>query len=42
MGKGHIDGHGSFSGLALDTTDRDDILARGDELFGNEVNVKAL
>jgi hypothetical protein len=39
--EGHIDGHGSFSGLSLDTTDRDDMLARGDEFFGDEANVKS-
>jgi hypothetical protein len=39
--EGHIDGHACLSGLALDTTDRDDILARGDELFGDEANVKS-
>ena len=27
MSKGHINGHGSFSCLSLDTTERDDFLA---------------
>jgi hypothetical protein len=40
MGEGDIDGHGRFSGLASDTADRDDMLARGDILFGDEANVK--
>jgi hypothetical protein len=35
----HIDRHASFSGRSFDTTDRDDLLAGGDELFGNEANV---
>jgi hypothetical protein len=39
--EGHIDGHGSFSSLSFDTTDRDDILARSDELFSDEANVKS-
>ncbi len=42
MGEGHIDGHGCLSGLSLDTTDRDDFLARGNELFGDEANVEKL
>src|SRR5713226_6089083 len=41
VGERHIDGHGGFSGLSLDTTDRDDMFARGDELFGDEANVKS-
>ena len=40
VGEGHIDGHGCLSGLSLDTTDRDDFLARGNETFGDEANVK--
>jgi hypothetical protein len=39
--EGHIDGYGSFSGLSFDTTDRDDMLARSDELFSDEANVKS-
>src|SRR4030095_3865831 len=41
MGEGHIDGHGCFSSFSLDTTERDDFVARGNELFGDEVNVKS-
>jgi hypothetical protein len=41
VGEGHVDGHGCFSGPALDTAERDDFLARGDELFGDEANVKS-
>ena len=41
MGEGHIDGHGCFSSFSFDTTERDDFLARGNELFGDEVNVKS-
>lgn len=41
MGEGHIDGHGSFSGLSFDTTDYDDMLACSDELFSDEANVKS-
>ena len=39
--EGHIDRHGGLSGLSFDTTDRDDMLTRSDELFGEEANVKA-
>jgi hypothetical protein len=39
MSERHIDRHASFSGRSFDTTDRDDLLAGGDELFGNEANV---
>jgi hypothetical protein len=39
--EGHIDRYGSFSGLSFDTTDRDDMLARSDELFSDEANVKS-
>jgi hypothetical protein len=41
VGEGHIDGHGCFAGLSLDATERDDFVARGNELFGDEVNVKS-
>src|SRR5262245_29223318 len=41
MNEGHIHGDGIFSGLSCNTTDRDDMLASGDELFGNEANVKS-
>jgi hypothetical protein len=37
----HIHGHGCFSGLSLDATERDDSLARSDELVCDEVNVKS-
>src|SRR6266576_5420966 len=40
VGEGHIDGYGCFSGLSFDATKRDDILARGDELLGDEMNVQ--
>src|SRR5439155_10554431 len=39
--EGHIDGHGSLSSRSFDTTDRDDMFTRGDELFGDETNVKS-
>jgi hypothetical protein len=41
MDEGHIDGYAGFSGLSDDTTNRDDMLARSDELFGHEANVKS-
>jgi hypothetical protein len=41
MGERHIDGHGSFSSLSLDTTERDHFLARGNELFSDEANVES-
>ena len=41
VGERQIDGHACFSGLSLDTTERDDILTRGNELFGDKMNVKA-
>jgi hypothetical protein len=40
VGEGHIDGHASFSSFSFDTTQRDDFVARGNELVGNEVNVE--
>jgi hypothetical protein len=41
VNEGYIDGYGSFSSLSFDSTDRDDMLARSDELFSDEANVKS-
>src|SRR5688572_5026502 len=37
----HVDRHPRRSRLSFDTTQRDDCLARCDELFGDEVNVES-
>src|SRR4029453_225279 len=38
--EGNVHGHPCCSGLNLDTGDRDDILAPGDEFLGDEAKVK--
>jgi hypothetical protein len=38
--EGDIDRDATSSRRSYDTTDRDDVLAPGDELFGDETNVK--
>jgi hypothetical protein len=40
MNERDIDGHGGLSGSPYNTTDRDNMFARADELFGDEANVK--
>jgi hypothetical protein len=37
--EGDIDRDATSSRRSYDTTDRDDVLAPGDELFGDETNV---
>jgi len=39
--EGYIDRDAPSSRRSYDTTDPDDVLARGDELFGDEMNVKS-
>jgi hypothetical protein len=39
--EGYIDRDATSSRRSFDTTDRDDVLAPGDELFGDEMNVKS-
>ena len=39
--EGYIDRDATSSRRSYDTTDRDDVLAPGDELFGDEMNVKS-
>jgi hypothetical protein len=41
VGEGNVDRHGCFASLSLDTTECHDILARGNELFSDEVNVQS-
>jgi hypothetical protein len=41
MREGHIDRDARFSSFSLDATERDDFLACGNELFGDEANVKS-
>jgi hypothetical protein len=42
MDERHIDRHGSVSSHSFDTTDRDHMLTRSDELLGDEANIKRL
>ena len=41
MDEGYIHRDATSSRRAYDATDRDDVLAPGDELFGDEMNVKS-
>ena len=41
VGEGHINGHAGFSSFSFDTSQRDDFVTYGNELFGNEANVKS-
>src|SRR5687767_8402323 len=42
VGERHIDGNSCLSSFSLDTTERDDFVARRNELFGDEVNVESV
>ena len=41
MDEGYVDRDASFSRRSFDPPDRGDLLAPGDELFGDEMNVKS-
>jgi hypothetical protein len=40
VNEGHIDGHGGLPSFSFDPTERDNVLARADELLGDEVHIQ--